>query len=52
MNPDWVRAAQGKQPEPVALDIAAIDAPRLAIPPKLWNAIEAATGWFNIRKTT
>lgn len=51
MNPDWVRHARGDAPGPVALDVGASDVPRLAIPPKLWNVIEAMTGWFNVRQT-
>ena len=51
MNPDWVRHARGDAPGPVALDVGASDGPRLAIPPKLWNVIEAMTGWFNVRQT-
>lgn len=49
MNPDWVRIAQGKAPHAVALDIAASDRSRLAIPTRLWDVIAATTGWFNVR---
>jgi 2,4-dienoyl-CoA reductase-like NADH-dependent reductase (Old Yellow Enzyme family) len=51
MNPDWVRHACGDASEPVALDIAASDVPRLAIPSKLWSVIESTTGWFRVRQT-
>jgi 2,4-dienoyl-CoA reductase-like NADH-dependent reductase (Old Yellow Enzyme family) len=51
MNPDWVRHACGDAAEPVALDVAASDVPRLAIPAKLWSVIESTTGWFRVRQT-
>lgn len=50
MNPDWVRFARGGAPGPIALDVAASDVPRLAIPGKLWSVIEATTGWFSVRQ--
>jgi 2,4-dienoyl-CoA reductase-like NADH-dependent reductase (Old Yellow Enzyme family) len=50
MNSDWVRFARGEAPGPIALDIAASDVPRLAIPAKLWSVIEATTGWFSVRQ--
>lgn len=50
MNPNWVRFAQGEAKGRIALDVAASDVPRLAIPAKLWTIIETATGWFNVRK--
>ena len=51
MNPDWVRFARGEARGSIALDVAASDVVRLAIPPKLWSVIEATTGWFNVRQT-
>jgi 2,4-dienoyl-CoA reductase-like NADH-dependent reductase (Old Yellow Enzyme family) len=50
MNPDWVRFARGEAQGPIALDVAASDVPRLAIPSKLWSVIEATTGWFSVRQ--
>ena len=50
MNPDWVRFARGEAQGSIALDVAASDVPRLAIPPKLWSVIEATTGWFSVRQ--
>lgn len=50
MNPNWVRFARGEAEGRIALDVAASDVPRLAIPAKLWTIIETATGWFNVRK--
>jgi len=50
MNPDWVRLARGEAQGSIALDVAASDVPRLAIPPKLWSVIEATTGWFSVRQ--
>jgi 2,4-dienoyl-CoA reductase-like NADH-dependent reductase (Old Yellow Enzyme family) len=50
MNSDWVRFARGEAPGPIALDIAASDVPRLAIPAKLWSVIEVTTGWFSVRQ--
>ncbi|MEC3888748.1 NADH-dependent flavin oxidoreductase [Xanthomonas campestris] len=50
MNPDWVEFARQGTGNEVALDIAAVDAPRLAIPAKLWAVIENTAGWFNVRK--
>lgn len=52
MNPDWVRFARGEVQGPIALDIAASDVPRLAIPAKLWSVIETTTGWFSVRQAT
>lgn len=50
MNPNWVRFARGEAKGRIALDVAASDVLRLAIPAKLWSVIEATTGWFNVRK--
>ncbi|KQO61030.1 NADH:flavin oxidoreductase [Methylobacterium sp. Leaf86] len=51
MNPDWVELAASRRQDAIAQDVAASDVPRLAIPEKLWTVIEAATGWFKIRRT-
>lgn len=51
MNPDWLLLARIEQQERIALDISANDAPRVAIPPKLWKEIEGTAGWFNVRPT-
>ncbi|WP_196805482.1 NADH-dependent flavin oxidoreductase [Methylobacterium sp. 77] len=51
MNPDWVELAESRRQDAIAQDVAASDVPRLAIPEKLWQVIEAATGWFRVRQT-
>ena len=50
MNPNWVHFARGETQGSIALDVAASDVPRLAIPPKLWSVIEATPGWFRVRQ--
>lgn len=50
MNPDWVAHARDRKGAEIALDIAAPDASRLGVPPKLWTVIDATPGWFTIRK--
>lgn len=50
MDPDWVeKAANGREAEiDTELKVAKLD--QLQIPGKLWNVIQAAPGWFHIRK--
>lgn len=46
MNPKWVElAGEGRETE-IATALDADRVPRLAIPDKLWNMIQAAKGWF------
>lgn len=51
MNPQWAALAKDKSRDGIALDLAASDVPRLAIPAKLWKVIESSGGWFKIRTT-
>ena len=44
INPDWVEIVGSKKKVKEALSKS--DVPNLAIPKKLWAAIDAATGWF------
>ncbi|MGJ7922610.1 NADH-dependent flavin oxidoreductase [Neobacillus sp. LXY-4] len=50
MNPDWVeKVANGLEAEIASeLDLTKLD--QLNIPEKLWNVIQARSGWFNISK--
>jgi 2,4-dienoyl-CoA reductase-like NADH-dependent reductase (Old Yellow Enzyme family) len=50
MNPDWAAFARDNASGAVALELAASDVARLAIPPKLWAVIEATKGWFKVRQ--
>ena len=50
MNPDWVELARSGRSKEIETAIAAPDAPRLAVPRKLWATIEATPGWFAIRQ--
>jgi 2,4-dienoyl-CoA reductase-like NADH-dependent reductase (Old Yellow Enzyme family) len=50
INPEWVELACSERSGEIETAIAAPDAQRLSIPRKLWDAIEAAPGWFAIKQ--
>lgn len=52
INPDWVALARANRDGEIHLAISADEALGVGIPPKLWAAIEAAPGWFDIRPST
>lgn len=49
INPDWVALARANRDAEIDHAIGADEAPGVGIPPKLWAAIEAAPGWFDIK---
>jgi 2,4-dienoyl-CoA reductase-like NADH-dependent reductase (Old Yellow Enzyme family) len=50
MNPEWVELARNERSDEIETAIAASDSPRLGIPQKLWDVIEATPGWFAVRQ--
>jgi len=49
INPGWVALARAKRDDEIQHAISADEAQGISIPPKLWAAIEAAPGWFDIK---
>jgi len=49
MNPDWVDLARDGRADEIQTAIDPSKVARLALPAKLWAAIQAATGWFVIK---
>lgn len=52
MNPKWVELASSGQSTAIATTLDVGRVPRLAIPDKLWGAIQAARGWFPLVEPT
>lgn len=50
MNPEWVELAKAGEADRIdtTLDVATLS--MLALPAKLWGIIDAATGWFTVRR--
>lgn len=48
VDPDWVQKAQ--QGEPLLTDLGTSDVAERSIPTKMWQAIKATPGWFNLRE--
>ncbi len=49
MNPEWVELAQDQRGAEIEAELSAAKAPRIAIPDKLWQVIDATKGWFLFR---
>lgn len=49
INPDWVDLARDGRADEIQTAIDPSKVARLALPVKLWAAIQAATGWFTIK---
>jgi 2,4-dienoyl-CoA reductase-like NADH-dependent reductase (Old Yellow Enzyme family) len=50
MNPDWVELAQTDRADEIVTTLDVATLPDLALPAKLWGIIDAATGWFTIKR--
>lgn len=50
MNPEWVELARSERSDEIDVAISAAAPPRLGIPRKLWDVIEATPGWFAARQ--
>ncbi len=52
INPDWVRLAREHYDDRIQQTITITEAQAAGIPSKMWAAMEAAPGWFDIRPTS
>lgn len=50
MNPNWVALTKSDRADEIATVLDPASVPNLTIPDKLWSAIQAAPGWFQIRE--
>lgn len=48
MNPDWIVHARTGRDSAIRLSLSASDVVATTIPRKLWAAIDATPGWFNV----
>ena len=48
MNPEWVELAMSDEETFIETAMRTSTVPDITLPAKLWNVIEATTGWFNV----
>jgi 2,4-dienoyl-CoA reductase-like NADH-dependent reductase (Old Yellow Enzyme family) len=50
MNPDWVELAKDGNENLIESGIRTSRIPEIALPPKLWDIIDATRGWFSVEE--
>jgi 2,4-dienoyl-CoA reductase-like NADH-dependent reductase (Old Yellow Enzyme family) len=49
MNPEWVELAKNGSDDQIEMELKTSKVPDIALPSKLWNVIEATSGWFEVQ---
>jgi len=50
INPNWVELSKSGHENQVEVEVRTSKVPEIAIPDKLWDVIQAATGWFQVKE--